>query len=94
MCFHLAYLIHWNEVNLIQFLTVNSKIVALPSIMARLSVFRSYTVSGCIKCNYSSFILYLSSFALHSPEFSFIVFNHQVITLISSVWGEDHIAKL
>src|SRR6266571_8100617 len=80
-----AYLIHWNEIDLIEFLTVHSKVVALSPVVPRLSIFSRDIGVRCVKSDQRTTFINPPRFTLHAPELPLYIFNHQIIPLVPTM---------
>src|SRR5579859_8015257 len=89
-----ANLIHRKKIDFIKFLIVHRKIITLPSIVSPSAILQGDIMISCIKFKNSTTSGDPSSFALHTPNLTIIIFDHQVITLFSSIRAKNRITKL
>src|SRR5579859_3657126 len=87
-------LIYRKHINFIEFLTIYGKVITLPSIVSPSAILQGDIVISRVKFKNSTPSGDPSSFALHSPNFTIIIFDYQVITLFPSIRAKNRITKL
>src|SRR5215469_18321711 len=94
MRFGSPHLVNWNEINLVKFLAVHSKVIALFSIMPQLPICSSDIGIRCTKHKRCTAFVNPGCFTLNAPEIALCILDNQIVPLASAIGGKYHIAKL
>lgn len=87
-------LVNRNEINLINFLAIYSKVIALFSIMPQPPICSSGIGIRCIKHKCCTPFVSPGSFTLNAPEPPLSILNDRVVPLVTSIWSKDYVTKL
>jgi len=86
-----ADLIDWNEIDLIEFLTIYSEVFTLSSIVSQLSVLSCDIVIRRIKLEYCTTFINPGRFTLYAPELPLTILDDWVVPLVAAIWGKNYI---